>query len=89
MNSVILTGQGITNINKSDIAGKIILNIPVKIATGRLISTVKTEYRTAYSLLRYVSTRPYAKTVSSRIDAKIEKSIVKNLIQKVKDFFYS
>ena len=41
INNVILTGQGITNINKSDVAGKIILNIPVKIATGRLISVVR------------------------------------------------
>ena len=40
-----LTGQGITNINKSDVAGKIALNIPVKISTGRLISTVRPEYR--------------------------------------------
>ena len=41
INNVILTGQGIVNINKSDVAGKINLNIPVKISTGRLISTVK------------------------------------------------
>ena len=45
INNVVLIGQGITNINKSDVAGKIILNIPVKIATGRLISTVRPEYR--------------------------------------------
>ena len=38
INNVVLTGQGITNINKCDVAGKINLNIPVKIATGRLIS---------------------------------------------------
>ena len=41
INNVILTGQGITNINKSDVAGKIALNIPVKISTGRAVSTVK------------------------------------------------
>ena len=46
INNVILTGQGITNINTSDVAGKIALNIPVKISTGRLISTVRPEYRT-------------------------------------------
>ena len=39
INNVIITGQGIININKSDVAGKITLNIPVKISTGRLIST--------------------------------------------------
>ena len=35
INNVVLTGQGIVNINKSDVAGKINLNIPVKISTGR------------------------------------------------------
>ena len=40
INNVILTGQGITCISKSDVAGKIVLNIPVKIATGRLIRKV-------------------------------------------------
>ena len=43
INNVILTGQGITSINKSDVAGKIVLNIPVKISTGRAVSTIKTE----------------------------------------------
>ena len=61
INNVILTGQGITNINKSDVAGKIALNIPVKISTGRLISTVRPEYRTAYALVRYISSRAFAK----------------------------
>ena len=38
INNVVLTGQGIVNINKSDVAGKINLNIPVKISTGRYIA---------------------------------------------------
>lgn len=89
INTVILSGQGITTINKSDVAGKIILNIPVKIATGRLISTVKTEYRTSYALVRYVSSRPYVRTVSNRIDVKAEKNILRNVFNKIKEFFYS
>lgn len=89
INNVILTGQGITNINKSDVAGKIILNIPVKIATGRLISTVKPVYRTSYSLVRYIAARPFAKTVSSSIDAKSDESFIKNILEKIKEFFYT
>ena len=89
MNSVVLTGQGIATINKSDVAGKIILNIPVKIATGRLISTIKPEYRASYALVRYVAARPFAKTVSSNIDVKSDESIFKVIMQRVKDFFYS
>ncbi len=89
INNVILTGQGITNINKSDVAGKIALNIPVKISTGRLISTVRPEYRTAYALVRYIASRPFTKTVSSSIDSNSKESVLKNIIEKVKDFFYS
>lgn len=89
INNVVLTGQGITNINKSDIAGKIILNIPVKIATGRLISTIKPSFRSSYSLVRYIAARPFAKTVSSSIDAKSDESFFKNILERIKEFFYT
>ena len=89
INNVILTGQGIININKSDVAGKITLNIPVKISTGRLISTIRPTYRTSYSLVRYIAARPFAKTVSSSIDTKSEENIFKNIMDRIKEFFYS
>lgn len=89
INNVILTGQGIVNINKSDVAGKINLNIPVKISTGRAISTIKPAYRTSYALVRYIAARPFAKTVSSSIDTQNNESFVKNILERVKEFFYS
>ena len=89
INNVILTGQGIININKSDVAGKIVLNIPVKISTGRAVSTVKPEYRTCYALIRYIALRPFAKSVSSKIDTNSKESILKELLSRVKEFFYS
>ncbi len=89
INNVVLTGQGITNINKSDVAGKIILNIPVKMSTGRLVSTIRPTYRTAYSLVRYIAARPFAKTVSSSIDTKSNTNIFMAIMERVKEFFYS
>ena len=89
INNVILTGQGIININKSDVAGKITLNIPVKISTGRLISTIRPTYRTSYALVRYIAARPFAKTVSSSIDTKSEENFFKNIIERIKEFFYT
>ena len=89
INNVILTGQGITNINKSDVAGKIILNIPVKIATGRLISVVRPEYRTAYSLVRYIASKPFAKTVGSSIDTDSNENFFHTVLERIKEFFYS
>ena len=89
INNVILTGQGITSINKSDVAGKVALNIPVKISTGRLISTVRPEYRTAYALVRYISSRAFAKNVSSSIETKSNENILHSILERIKEFFYS
>ena len=89
INNVVLTGQGIVNINKSDVAGKINLNIPVKISTGRAVSTVKPAYRTSYALVRYIAARPFAKTVSSSIDTQNNESFLRNIIDRIKEFFYS
>ena len=89
INNVVLTGQGIVNINKSDVAGKINLNIPVKISTGRAVSTVKPNYRTSYALVRYIAARPFAKTVSSDIDTQNDESIISTIFERIKEFFYS
>ena len=89
INNVVLTGQGIVNINKSDVAGKINLNIPVKISTGRAISTVKPAFRTSYALIRYIASRPFAKTVSSSIDTQKDEKFLKNIWERIKEFFYS
>ena len=89
INTVILTGRGITNINKSDVAGKINLNIPVKMSTGRAISTIKSEFRTSYALVRYIAARPFVKTVSSSIDSQSNESVFKVIMERIKEFFYS
>ena len=89
INNVVLIGEGIASINKSDMAGKIILNIPVKVATSRLINSVKSSNRVSYALVRYIAARPYAKTVSSSIGTKKENNFGKIIIEKIKDFFYS
>ena len=87
---VILTGEGISNINKSDVAGKIILNIPVKPVLARTMSTIKPVYTTAYAIVKYISNRPFAKTVTSSIDqTHSTKSFITTIIEKIKDFFYS
>ena len=89
INNIILTGQGIVNISKSDVAGKINLNIPVKISTGRLMTTTRPIYRTSFALVRYIASRPFTKTVSSSIDTKSNESFFKNIIERIKEFFYS
>ena len=89
INNVVITGQGISSINKSDVAGKVILNIPVKIATGRLISTVRPDFRTAYALVRYIASRPFAKSVSSSIDLSSKENVLHTIFERIKEFFYT
>ena len=59
------------------------------ISTGRLISTIKPNFRSSYALVKYIAGRPYAKTVSSSIDTKSEESFLKNVAERIKEFFYS
>jgi len=89
INNVVLTGRGITNISKSDVAGKVILNIPVKFATGRQTSIVKPTERTAYSLVKYIASRPFAKSVSSKIDSNTNDNFFGKVLDRIKEFFYS
>lgn len=89
INNVILTGQGITNISKSDMAGKIILNIPVKISTSRLISLIKPNFNAAYALTKYIAFRPFVRTASSGIVQKSSTNIINQVISRIKEFFYS
>ncbi len=89
INTVILTGQGILNISKSDMVGKIALNIPVKISTGKISGLIKPAYATAYGLVRYIAARPFSKNISSSVDKEKDESFFKQLIYKIKEFFYS
>lgn len=89
INNVVLTGQGITCISKSDVAGKIVLNIPVKIATGRMISTIKPAYRASFALVKYIANRPHTKNIASKIDVKSKDNFMKVVLERIKEFFYT
>lgn len=89
INNVVLTGQGITNISKSDIVGKITLNIPVKMASNKIANIIRPSFATAYALVRYIAARPFAKSVSSSVDASKDENFVKKVLDRVKEFFYS
>ena len=89
INNVILTGRGITNISKSDIVAKITLNIPAKISNNKATDIIDPSFITSYALVRYIATRPFAKTVSSSLDTNSEGGFIKNILEKIKEFFYS
>ena len=58
-------------------------------ATGKTAGLIKPCYATAYALVRYIASRPFAKTVSSSLDINSSQNFLQNLLEKVKDFFYS
>lgn len=89
INNVVLTGQGITNISKSDIVGKITLNILVKMASTKIANLIKPSFETSYALVRYIAARPFAKTVSSSVDANLDDNFLKKVLDRIKEFFYS
>lgn len=89
INKAIIIGNGINSINKSEVVGERVLGIPVKLSSARLITSVNNVYTSAYAIVKYISSRPYAKTVASSIDSKKEGKVFKMIMEKVKDFFYS
>ena len=89
INTVILIGQGIANISKSDIVGRITLNIPVKMATSKALNSVRPTYSTAYALVKYIASRPFIKTVSSNVDSKSGENFFSKVWDRIKEFFYS
>ena len=89
INTVILIGQGIANISKSDIVGRITLNIPVKMATTKALNSVRPTYSTAYALVKYIASRPFIKTVSSNVDSKSNENFFSKVWDRIKEFFYS
>ena len=86
---IVLCGQGVNKIEKSDLLAKVVLNIPVKYSTSKLIDIIYPEYHTVYGMIKYLSLKKYARTVSSNIGEKQENTKIKRIIEKIKDFFYS
>ena len=54
-----------------------------------LVSTIKPNYRSSYALIKYIASRPFAKTVSSSIDTVSDENIFRNILERIKEFFYS
>lgn len=90
INGIILCGDGISSIYKSDVVCTVAFNLPVKFATSKNLLLVKpTKFHDAYSIVKYIASKPYLKTVSSKVGEDKEESFMTKVINKIKDFFYS
>lgn len=89
IDKVVLSGDEITNIDKSDVVCRVEMNLESKFASNKLIGTIEPKFHDSYALIKYFASKPYAKTVSSSIGEKTKESLIKIILEKVKDFFYS
>ena len=89
INNVVVTGIGIKEIEKAEVVGKVVLNLPVKLATNKLLNTISSDQIRTYALVRYMASKPYAKTVSSSISIRKQGNFLKDITEKIKEFFYS
>lgn len=89
INNVILAGRGIKDIEKAEVVGKVILNLPVKLSTSKLLNTISLDQVRTYALVKYMASKPYAKTVSSSISIRKQGNFLRDITEKIKEFFYS
>ena len=50
---------------------------------------MKPTYETAYALVNFIASRPFAKSVSSSVDTNSNEKFFKKIMEKIKEFFYS
>lgn len=89
INTVVLAGKGIKNIQEVEVLGKIVLNLPTKMSTNKLLNTISEDQVKTYALLKYISSKPYIKNVSSTISIRKDRNFFKDILEKIKEFFYS
>ena len=46
-------------------------------------------YKDAYSIIKYFASKPFAKSIASNVGAEEEKSALKRIMNKIKEFFYT
>lgn len=89
INGIVICGKGISYIYKSDIVSTVVFNIPTKFATSKNVLQFEEPYHKVYGMLKYISQKPYAKNISSNVGIKQEENILKKILGKIKEFFYS
>ena len=86
---VIIVGQSLEKIEKSELLISKILGIETKKTTNRIAIRTDENYKDAYSIIKYFSSKPFAKSIASNVGAEEEKSALKKILSKIKEFFYT
>ena len=86
---VIIVGQSLEKIDKSELLISKILGIETKKTTNRIATKTDENYKDAYSIIKYFSSKPFAKSIASNVGAEEEKGALKKILNKIKEFFYT
>ena len=86
---VIIVGQSLEKIDKSDLLISKILGIETKKTTNRIATKTDENYKDAYAIIKYFSSKPFAKSIASNVGAEEEKGALKKILNKIKEFFYT
>ena len=87
INSVVLTGQGISNIVGADDLAKKIFKVPnVRICSPKLINVIKPQHTTVYGMVRYISGLGLSKHVNSDVQIVTEPTFRDKISESVENF---
>lgn len=86
---IIIVGQTLERIDKTDVLISNITGIDVRKATIKNIIKLDENYKDAYSIIKYFASKPFAKSIASNVGTEEEKSGLKRLMNKIKEFFYT
>lgn len=86
---VIIVGQSLEKIDKSEILISKILGIETKKSTNKIAIKTDENYKDAYSIIKYFSSKPFAKSIASNVGAEEEKGTINKILNKIKEFFYT
>ena len=86
---VIMVGQSLEKIDKSELLFSKVLGIEAKKPTNRIALKIDENYKDAYSIISYFASKPFAKSIASNVGAEEEKGALKKILNKIKEFFYT
>ena len=87
INSIVLTGQGISNIvGAEDLAKKIFKVANVRVCSPKLINVIKPQHTTVYGMVRYISGLGLSKHVNSDVQIVTEPTFKDKIAEGLENF---
>ncbi len=87
INTVVLTGQGISNIvGADDLARKVLKVNQIRVCSPKLINVIKPQHTTVYGMVRYISGLGLSKHVNSDVQIVTEPTFKDKIVESMESF---